>query len=199
MNESELVEEPVITGETDETKTEESPKPILPLVFYPDPILRRICEPVASIQEAQKIIHELKCTLLAQVGGFGLAAPQIGILKDVFIVKDKQSIHSFVNCKVVDHSKEMASFKEGCLSLPGYFEYVSRWKAIVVEYQDESGETKTLAAKDSVSACILHEMDHTCGRLFIDQLSKLKRDLFERWLKKRANALWKSGHGFLIN
>jgi peptide deformylase len=124
-----------------------------------------------------------------QAPGIGLAAPQVGILKKVIVIdlsKDDEPKKPFfiVNPKIIWKSEELSSREEGCLSIPGHFAEVVRPKKCKLQYLDYNGKKQEVEADDLLSTCIQHEVDHCDGVLFIDYLSKLKKDMIIKRLIK---------------
>ena len=153
---------------------------VVPIITVPDDRLLQKCEKVTDFgNETQKIIRNLKDTLASAKNpeGAGLAAPQIGVLKRIIVVRnfvlnpvEKENPlveeHILINPKVVSTSKETITDWEGCLSIPDTYGQVERYKKIKIKAQDESGQTIRLTASGYFSAVIQHEMDHLEGVLF---------------------------------
>ena len=153
---------------------------VVPIIIAPDNRLLQKCEKVTDFgNETQIIIKNLKDTLenAKNPEGAGLAAPQIGVLKRIIVVrnfifnpsdKEKPLVqeHVLINPKVVSTSKETITEWEGCLSIPDTYGQVERYKKIKIKAQDESGQTIRLTASGYFSAVIQHEMDHLEGVLF---------------------------------
>ncbi|CDO46106.1 peptide deformylase [Bartonella henselae] len=162
-----------------------------PLVIVPDPILREISKPVEYIDSAvQKLADDMLETMY-HAQGVGLAAIQIGIplrmlVLDVSRNDEQKNPLVIINPEVLWLSDERNIYKEGCLSIPEYFAEVERPKRLCVRYQNREGKQTEIEADDLLATCLQHEIDHLNGRLFIDYLSKIKRDMVIRKLKKRA-------------
>ncbi|MDM9983263.1 peptide deformylase [Bartonella henselae] len=165
--------------------------PMRPLVIVPDPILREISKPVEYIDSAvQKLADDMLETMY-HAQGIGLAAIQIGIplrmlVLDVSRNDEQKNPLVIINPEVLWLSDERNIYKEGCLSIPEYFAEVERPKRLCVRYQNREGKQTEIEADDLLATCLQHEIDHLNGRLFIDYLSKIKRDMVIRKLKKRA-------------
>ncbi|MDM9996409.1 peptide deformylase [Bartonella henselae] len=165
--------------------------PMRPLVIVPDPILREISKPVEYIDSAvQKLADDMLETMY-HAQGVGLAAIQIGIplrmlVLDVSRNDEQKNPLVIINPEVLWLSDERNIYKEGCLSIPEYFAEVERPKRLCVRYQNREGKQTEIEADDLLATCLQHEIDHLNGRLFIDYLSKIKRDMVIRKLKKRA-------------
>ena len=126
--------------------------------------------------------------------GIGLAAVQIGILKRLIVIdiskeKEKKNPLFLINPKIISKSKSTSTYEEGCLSLPGHFAEIERPAECHVKYVDYTGEEKEIKASGLLSTCIQHEIDHLNGVLFIDYLSKLKRDMIVKKLVKHKKEL----------
>lgn len=167
---------------------------VLKILTYPEPVLSQKAEEV-------KVFDQELATLLDNMGetmyhdaGIGLAANQVGVLKRVVVVdisRDKWEKIEFVNPVITQRSGKM-SYEEGCLSVPEFRDTVERSKEIVVRAQDRNGKEFELKASDLMAVCLQHEIDHLDGVLFIERLSRLKRQLFKRWHKKHMSTLEES-------
>lgn len=161
---------------------------ILEILEYPDPRLRNKALPVAKVTpEIQGIVDDMFDTLYAD-HGVGLAAIQVDIRHRIIVVDfsdDKSGQLVLINPEIIEYRDTM-QHAEGCLSVPGLFDNIERHKWIKVRYLDRNGKQQELETEgesgcSNVAGCIQHEMDHLDGKLFVDYLSKLKR---ERILKK---------------
>ncbi|MBC75752.1 MAG: peptide deformylase [Halobacteriovoraceae bacterium] len=176
---------------------------LLDIHTYPDPVLTKVAEEVAP-EEFNQDLKELCKNMLYTMyhaPGIGLAAPQIGISKRIFVIdvdydREETSEGSgefnlsnfnpkvFIN-PVIKEKEGETTYQEGCLSLPGVYEDVKRFENIVVEYQNTDGEKKEISADELFSICIQHENDHLDGIVFIDRLSGLKKNFFKKKLLKQ--------------
>jgi peptide deformylase len=160
------------------------------IIKLPDKRLRLVSEPVKQIDAGiRKLVDDLFETMY-KAPGIGLAAIQIGIAKRVITLdlskkEDNQEPQVFINPEVTWTSDETAKYEEGCLSIPDYYEEVERPAEVKVKYLDLDGKSHEIKAKGLLATCLQHEIDHINGVLFIDHLSKLKRD---RIIKKFAKA-----------
>ena len=160
------------------------------IIKLPDKRLRLVSEPVKHVDAGiRKLVDDMFETMY-KAPGIGLAAIQIGIAKRVITMdlskkEDNHEPHVFINPEIVWTSDETAKYEEGCLSIPDYYEEVERPSQVKVKYLDRDGKTRELDAKGLLATCLQHEIDHINGVLFIDHLSKLKRD---RVIKKFAKA-----------
>ena len=163
---------------------------LLDIHIYPDPVLRQQCAEVTNFDhDLVRLVDDMAETMYTN-SGIGLAAPQVGVLKRVLVcdVSDsRQELHHFVNPKIVQAQGHIV-FEEGCLSIPEYRDKVRRHQEIIVEAYDKHGKVFEFKAEGLLAVCIQHEIDHLDGILFIDRISRLKRELFKRWYKKRQAA-----------
>ena len=161
---------------------------VLDIVFYPDPRLKEVCEPVTEFNSELHTLLDDMFDTMYEAEGIGLAAPQIGVLKQITVIDvspDGSQKLELINPEIIDSSGN-DSEEEGCLSIPGYREKVSRPATVTVRAQDRNGDEYTINAGDILSVCMQHEIDHLNGVLFIDRISRLKRELFKRWYKKNG-------------
>ncbi len=144
------------------------------ILTYPDERLKKRASEVRGVDEVGELIEQMKKTL-KEVDGVGLAAPQVGISKQVFVVKDGHGYYGFMNPKIIEKSKETITTKEGCLSFPEMWIDVERPKKIKVEALMETGERMVLEAEGTGAVVFQHEIDHLYGNLLIDKLSGFER------------------------
>jgi peptide deformylase len=161
---------------------------IRPLVILPDPLLKARSEPVTAVDGGIRTLVADMFDTMYDAPGIGLAAVQIGVAKRVVTMdlagKDEEKTPMvFLNPEVIWESEEMKPWNEGCLSIPEYYEDVERPDRVRVRYMDMDGKTVEIEADGLLSVCLQHEIDHLDGVLFIDHLSRLKR---ERCIKKFA-------------
>ena len=155
---------------------------------YPEPVLKKIAEPVKNIdEELQEIIDQMLETMYA-APGIGLAANQVGVLKRV-IVFDGSPREEGANPQILINPEIVAAegsikWDEACLSVPDFTAEVSRNANIQVKGLDRNGKPLELEAKNLLAVCLQHEIDHLDGILFIDRISRLKRALYKKKLKK---------------
>ena len=165
------------------------------LLFVPNPLLRQKAEKIRSVGPDEKKIANKMMDVMLRAPGVGLAANQIGILKQIvtifFVEKErKREIqYTLYNPKIISYSSETISMEEGCLSLPEQFSEIERPKKISLEFLDEKNNLIKKDA-DGIEARILqHEIDHLSGKLFVDYLSSLKRNIMikkvQKFLKKK--------------
>ncbi len=164
------------------------------IVIEPDPILRKKCEPIEKIDDnTRKLLDDMLETMY-DAPGIGLAAVQVGILRRLVVIdisknEEKKDPLFLVNPKILNRSKETSVYEEGCLSLPGQFAEIERPAKCVLKYTDYNGKDKELKAEGLLATCIQHEVDHLNGVLFIDYLSKLKKDMIIKKLAKHKKEI----------
>ncbi len=161
------------------------------ILILPDPKLRLTSEPVAAIDADVRALVDDMFETMYEAPGIGLAAIQIGIARRIVTMdlakKDEpKAPQVFINPEVTWSSEDLAVYEEGCLSIPEYYEEVERPASVKVKYMDLDGKTHEIEADGLLATCLQHEIDHTNGVLFIDHISKLKRD---RVMKKFQKAL----------
>lgn len=156
----------------------------------PEPVLRQKAEKVDAVDASiRKMLSDMLETMYAG-NGVGLAANQVGLLKRLVVIdcagsdEEPQPI-KMVNPEIIAHSENKILHNEGCLSLPKEYADVERWETVTVRFWDENGIEKTLETDGLLSIAMQHEIDHLDGILFIDYLSKLKRDMLVKHLEKR--------------
>ena len=159
---------------------------ILKILHYPDERLHTVAKPVPAVTAAtRKLIHDLAETMYA-APGIGLAATQVDVHQQV-IVLDISETHDqlqvFINPEILA-SSGVSECEEGCLSVPGVYEKVSRAERVTVRALDAHGVSFTLEADGLLATCVQHEMDHLKGRVFVEYLSKLKQSRLKVRIKK---------------
>ncbi|WP_336278742.1 peptide deformylase [Bartonella sp. CB175] len=166
------------------------------LITLPDPVLRTISKPVEHVDlTLQKLADDMLDTMY-DAKGIGLAAIQIGIPLRMLVIDishvseiDNNAPKTplvIINPEILWLSDERNVYKEGCLSIPEYYAEVERPKRLCVRYRDRQGKQIEIEANNLLATCLQHEIDHLNGRLFVDHISKIKRDMAIRKLKKRA-------------
>ncbi|HYX68710.1 MAG TPA: peptide deformylase [Terriglobales bacterium] len=165
---------------------------IYPIVKYGNPVLEKPCEPVAVFdEELRKLVEDMFESMYA-AHGVGLAAPQIGISKrlavvDVTFQEDPAAKLVLVNPEII-HTEGKQKDNEGCLSLPEFRERVTRPAKVTVRAQDVAGKFFEHAGEGLLARAFMHETDHLNGKLFIQHVSTLKRDLIKRKVRKLIKA-----------
>lgn len=166
---------------------------ILPIITAPDPRLKTVSEPVAGVDDALRRLMDDMLETMYDAPGIGLAAIQVGVAKRVLVIdlagEDAEpNPQFFVNPEIVWTSEEYAAYNEGCLSVPEYYSDVERPAEAKITYLDYHGAPQEIHATGLLATCLQHEMDHLDGILFIDHLSRLKRDMILRKLKRVQRA-----------
>jgi peptide deformylase len=162
---------------------------IRPLVIAPDERLLIPSQKVEVVDDAVRtLLNDMLETMYAN-DGIGLAAVQIGVHKrcivvDVAVREGRNEPMKFINAEIVQRSNDESVFAEGCLSFPDQYSDVVRPETVTVRYLDENGTEKTIQASGILATCLQHEIDHTNGIVFVDHISKMKRDIILRKLKK---------------
>ena len=163
------------------------------IIILPDKRLRSVSKPVAEIGDDIRTLVADMFETMYEAPGIGLAAIQIGVAKRVVVMdlskKDEaQAPQVFINPEITWRSDETSTHEEGCLSIPDYYEEVERPQRVKVKYLDLDGEAHEIEADGLFATCLQHEVDHTNGVLFIDHISKLKRDRVIKKFTKAAKA-----------
>lgn len=165
---------------------------IRPILHYPDPRLRKVAEPVEVVDDTiRKLVDDMAETMYA-APGVGLAAPQIGESRRIFIMdiakeEEPSDLRVFINPEIVERHGEIA-WEEGCLSFPGAREEITRAERIRVRALDRDGKTFELVFEGLAAVAVQHENDHLDGKLMIDHLSLIRRRLLHREMSKIATA-----------
>ncbi len=162
-----------------------------PLVILPAPMLRLASAPVALVDDGVRKLAEDMLETMYAAPGIGLAAVQVGELNrlvtiDVSRDENVKEPRVFVNPEILWKSEELSVYEEGCLSIPDYYEEVERPARIRVRYTNLAGEPEEVEADGLLATCLQHEIDHLDGVLFIDHISKLKRDRVTKKFIKAA-------------
>lgn len=157
------------------------------ILHYPDPRLRRLAEAVERVDdEIRTLIDDLADTMY-QAPGIGLAAPQINLAKRIIVIdtsSTKSELLVLVNPEIIDRQGEQ-TLEEGCLSVPGIYDTVTRAERIKVRALDRHGKLFELEASELLATCIQHEIDHLEGKLFVDYLSRLKQQRIRKKMQKQ--------------
>ena len=164
------------------------------IIIEPDPLLRKKCKSLEKVDdEVKKLMNDMLETMYA-APGIGLAAIQIGILKRIVVIdvskdKEKKEPLFLVNPEIIKRSNKTSIYEEGCLSLPGHFAEIERPSECHLNYLNYDGKREELKADGLLATCIQHEVDHLNGILFVDYLSKLKKDMIVKKLVKHKKEL----------
>jgi peptide deformylase len=158
----------------------------LNILHFPDPKLRQKAVAVDDVNDDIRSLVDDMFETMYTAPGIGLAAVQVHVLKRVVVIdisEDKSQPLCFINPEIVQ-SSGCEDMEEGCLSVPGIYEMVSRAEAITVRYLDRDGKTVELEAEGLLAVCIQHEIDHLDGKLFVDYLSEMKRKRIRKKMEK---------------
>jgi peptide deformylase len=163
------------------------------ILTVPNPVLKQVSQPVAAVDDDLRALMDDMLETMYAAPGIGLAAVQIGEPKRVIVMDlaregEDKAPRYFVNPEILWASDETAPYEEGCLSVPEYFDEVERPAKVKLRYLNYQGETVEEDAEGLFAVCIQHEMDHLEGVLFIDHLSRLKREQAVKKVKKQAKA-----------
>ena len=163
---------------------------ILPILIIPNPVLKTVAEPVDAVDDNLRKLMDDMVDTMYDAPGIGLAAVQVGVLKRVTVIdisrdKEEPELLHFVNPELTWQSEELSTYDEGCLSIPEIYEEVERPAKCRVKFLDYDGVEQEIECDDLLATCIQHEIDHLDGILFIDHISRLKR---ERITKKFSKA-----------
>ena len=170
---------------------------LLKILEVPHPLLKKKSEKIEVItDELRKTLNDMLETMYA-APGVGLAAPQIGLLKRMVVIdvsreNEPKKPYKMINPVIIDHGENLVVHDEGCLSVPEQYAPVERFETVTVEYLDENSKKQVLHADGLLSICIQHELEHLEGILFIDHLSKIKKDMIIRRVEKERR--WKNSH-----
>ncbi|MDR6755104.1 peptide deformylase [Mycoplana sp. BE70] len=164
---------------------------IKPLIILPDPILRQVSAPLETINDEARRLADDMLETMYDAPGIGLAAIQIGVPRRMLVLDvskdgEEKTPLVFINPEIVQTSDALSVYEEGCLSIPDYYAEVERPATLTVRYLDRDGKEQTIDADGLLATCLQHEIDHLNGVLFIDHISKLKRDMVIRKFTKAA-------------
>lgn len=160
---------------------------ILDILNYPDPRLYTVAKPVATVDsKIQRLIDDMAETMYA-APGIGLAATQVDVHQQIIVIdisESKNKLQVFIN-PIIKTKSGTQEYEEGCLSVPGIYENVTRAESVVVEALDRDGKPFTIEADGLMAVCIQHEMDHLLGKVFVQYLSPLKQSRIKTKMQKR--------------
>ena len=162
------------------------------ILEFPDMRLRTIATPVVNFDSSLLCLIKDMLETMYSAGGIGLAATQIDVHQRILVIdvsenRDKPQI--FVNPTFTVSDQQNLDYDEGCLSIPGFYETISRPKKVVIHSQDQHGKHFDLEADGILAVCIQHEIDHLDGKLMVDYISRLKRNRIRSKLEKKHKAL----------
>ncbi|KPN72250.1 peptide deformylase [Neisseria sp. 83E34] len=161
---------------------------LLNILKYPDERLHIVAKPVAEIDSRIKTLVTDMFETMYEAKGIGLAATQVNVHERVVVMdlsEERNEPRVFINPQIT-HKDGETTYEEGCLSVPGIYDTVTRAERVTVEALDENGQKFTLEADGLLAICIQHELDHLMGKVFIEHLSQLKQNRIKTKLKKRA-------------
>ena len=164
----------------------------LKILEFPNPNLRKVAVPVTSFDNDLKRLIDNMFETMYDANGIGLAATQVDVHKRLLVLdvsEERDDPKVFVNPTIDVIESDLADYDEGCLSVPGFYETVSRPKKIKVSAQDKEGSQFEVEADGVLSVCIQHEIDHLDGKLFVDYLSSLKRNRIKDKLQKEQKSI----------
>ena len=168
----------------------------LTILNYPDPRLHKVAKPIAEVNNAiRNLVDDMAETMYA-APGIGLAATQVDQHIQLIVIdtsKEQNDLLVFINPKIVAKSGQK-EYEEGCLSVPGVYETVTRAEKITVEALDKEGKPFTLDAEGLLAVCIQHEMDHLLGKVFVEYLSPLKRGRIKTKMLKHSREIARNAY-----
>lgn len=160
---------------------------LLPILHFPDPRLRNVAKPIDTVDDEIKQLAKDMLETMYDDGGIGLAAIQVNVKKRLVVIdlsEDKDQAMYLINPEIIETDGKEKS-QEGCLSVPGFFDYVERAEWIKCRYLNLQGELQEIETDGLLAVCIQHEIDHLNGKLFIDYLSPLKQTRLKKKLDKQ--------------
>lgn len=164
---------------------------LLPILEFPDARLRTVAKPVAEVTETHRLLIKDMLETMYDAPGIGLAATQVNVHERILVIdisEDKSEPRVFINPVVEALDPELGEYDEGCLSVPGFYDTVTRPQRIRVTAMNEHGETFEEELSGLMAICLQHEIDHLEGKLFVDYLSPLKRSRIRKKLEKQHRA-----------
>lgn len=161
---------------------------LLPILEYPDPRLKTVAKPVTRFDDRLRTLVADMAETMYEAPGVGLAATQVDIHEQLLVIdvsESKDQLKVFINPEILWSSEERVECEEGCLSVPGVYDAVTRPARVRVRAQDEHGSTFELDCEGLLAVCVQHEMDHLFGKVFVEYLSPLKQDRIRTKMRKR--------------
>ncbi|QDY68177.1 peptide deformylase [Qingshengfaniella alkalisoli] len=163
---------------------------IRPILIHPDPRLKKVADPVADISDELRALSDDMLATMYNAPGIGLAAPQIGVMKRVIVLDCEKEEGTepkplvMFNPEIIASSDEQSTYEEGCLSIPEIYAEVTRPKLVTARWIDRDGNEQQQEFDELWATCVQHEIDHLDGKLFIDYLKPLKRQMITRKMTK---------------
>jgi peptide deformylase len=161
---------------------------LLPILEYPDPRLKTVARPVTRFDDRLRQLVADMAETMYEAPGVGLAATQVDVHERLLVIdvsENKDQLKVFINPEILWASEEMVECEEGCLSVPGVYDAVTRSAKIRVKAQDERGDPFELDCDGLLAVCVQHEMDHLRGKVFVEYLSPLKQERIKTRMRKR--------------
>ena len=161
---------------------------LLTILEFPDPRLRTVAKPVEQVDDNIRQLIDNMFETMYDAPGVGLAASQVNVHKQVVVIdvsEEKDQPMVFINPSIEVLDSDLFDYEEGCLSVPGFQEIISRPEHIRVTALDRNGDTFTIEPTGLLAVCIQHEMDHLKGKLFVDYISNMKRQRIRKKLEKQ--------------
>lgn len=161
---------------------------LLPILEFPDPRLRTVATPVETVDDSIRQLVDDMFETMYDAPGVGLAATQINVHKQVIVIdvsENKEEPLVFINPKIDILDETLFDYEEGCLSVPGFYEEVTRPRHVRVTALNRDGEEFVMEPEGLLAVCIQHEMDHLQGKLFVDYISNMKRTRIRKKLEKQ--------------
>ncbi|MGE5161768.1 MAG: peptide deformylase [Betaproteobacteria bacterium] len=161
---------------------------LLPILEYPDPRLKTVARPVTRFDDQLRRLVADMAETMYEAPGVGLAATQVDVHERLIVIdvsETKDQLRVFINPEIVQASDERVECEEGCLSVPGVYDAVTRPARVRVRAQDEHGDTFELDCEGLLAVCVQHEMDHLLGKVFVEYLSPLKQVRIKNKMRKR--------------
>ena len=157
---------------------------LIPIICIPDPVLREVAAPVGEVTDGVRCLLDDMVETMYDAPGIGLAAPQVNVSDRLIVMDcgadDSPELYKMINPEIIARSEDSAILEEGCLSIPKQTAEVKRPAVVNVRYTDIEGAEQILRCEGLLAACVQHEIDHLDGVLFIDHISRLKRDMIVR-------------------
>ncbi|WP_430258152.1 peptide deformylase [Neorhizobium sp. IRS_2294] len=166
---------------------------IKPLIILPDPLLRQVSKPFERVDDALLKLADDMLETMYDAPGIGLAGIQIGVARRILVVdvsreEDEKNPIVVINPEIIRSSDERSVYEEGCLSIPEYYAEVERPASVTVKHLGRDGKEHVIEADGLLATCLQHEIDHLDGVLFIDHISRLKREMVVKRFTKAAKA-----------